>query len=199
MEQKITSFEQLYNTYKKGQQTIKNATQQLFNQRADIQQAKTKETFTTSSKKFKLVIYYSHRQDGTPYSIGEIKAKFNRKYTDSYDYETGAGGKTRTNHYLAVKKLLNYVEQNKANIYKALLIVNDWEKNQEHTIGVFPRGSIELGNFIEPLWNKDDKGNILYNGLPLLPLRTDVMRKENVPMTLQVKENEPKHFTTKNY
>lgn len=144
-------------------------------------QDEKKKFFKTNQTKFKLVVYWSHREDGTPYSVQEIQARYNRKYIASYDYVPAADNKTRTDHELAMVKLLKTMKLYKNNIIKCYLIMNDWQKMQEITIGYFPRGDYDLGNMVYPVFTKPcAKGHRYVDFLPLEPIRIDMMRVENL-------------------
>lgn len=140
----------------------------------------SKKIFTTNRTKFKLVIYWNLKPDGTPYSVFEKQRRMNRKYIYSYDY-TDVGGYNTTDHRLAMNKLLDKMKRQKDAIDKAFLIMNDWENNKELTIGDFPNGDKEQGNFVHPCFSKpNEKGHRYVHSLPREPLRIDEMREQTL-------------------
>ncbi len=147
----------------------------------------TKKIFTTNQSKFKLVVYWSHKPCGTPYSVFEMQMNYNRKYINSYDYN-GVKGFNVTDHKLALQKLLKKMEIDKAKIIKAFLIMNDYTNRKELTIGKFPKGDISIGDFIQPQFlNPNEKGHVYVHGLPCEPLRIDDMRIQNFDYRKQTK------------
>lgn len=84
-----------------------------------------------NTTKFKLVVYWSHRPNGTPFTAFEKSMKWNRKPIPSYDYIHGAGNVTITRHDIAHEKCLEYIKQHWATIDYAELWMNDFDNKIE--------------------------------------------------------------------
>ena len=147
---------------------------------AQDQGQKMRETDLT---KFKLVVYYSHKSSGVPYSYLDIEGKKNRKYHDSHDFIlTSEGNKTR--HDLALNKLLNHLEKWKSHIYSALIFVNDFTNSQQLLIGKFHKNE-EFNQFIQPLFKSYDNNQVFYSDLIAPPLQIYALRSKILPANKQ--------------
>lgn len=96
-------------------------------------------THIHNTTKFKLVCFYSHKPDGTPYTSWEKSLNKNRKYHDSYDYENFQGGIKVTRHDKAFAKLLSHVDMHFENIDRAMLFMNDHANQKEILIGYWDK------------------------------------------------------------
>lgn len=135
--------------------------------------------------KFKLVVYYSHKSSGVPYSYLDIEGKKNRKYHDSHDFIlTPDGYKTR--HDLALNKLLSHLEKWKSHIYSALIFVNDFVKSEQLLIGKFHRNE-EFNEFIQPIFKSYDNNQVFFSDLLAPPLQIYKLKKQITPKQHQIK------------
>jgi len=120
---------------------------------------------------FKLVVYYSHRSNGTAYNINEITLKEHRKYHDSIDFIPIING-WQTRHDLAYSKLLNHLKKHRDKIFSALLFANNHKKKKQYLIGKFNRSN-DFDIHILPQFTKDEKtGNVFITGLHQPALET---------------------------
>lgn len=124
----------------------------------------------TDTTVFKLCVWYSHKLDGTPYSYLEKQDNKNRKYHDSYDFVLSSDGWVTRND-LALNKLLNYLEQNKAKILNALLFCNDKMQKKQYLIGKFSQNET-FNLFIMPKFTEPYKNAVFYDGLTAQPIET---------------------------
>ena len=133
----------------------------------------------TDLTKFKLVVYYSHKASGVPYSYLDIEGKKNRKYHDSHDFILTADG-YKTRHDLALNKLLSHLEKWKSHIYSALIFVNDFVKGEQLLIGKFHRNE-EFNEFIQPLFKSYDNNQVFVSDLIAPPLQVYKLQNKILP------------------
>lgn len=146
-----------------------------------------------NSTRVKVVCYYSHRLDGTPYTHAEILARQNRKQHDIYDVVPGERGKWITRHDESIKKALRHIQKHQSAIISALIIVNNWQSQTEHTIGMYykDRGL----NFTPPEYTTPDVNGCVYLK-KMTSIKVDKMRTEPIPYDPQ-KENRQNAVTDK--
>lgn len=123
-----------------------------------------------SVSKFKLVCYFKKDKKGNFYSIVDKEKGWNRKPIPSTDFIGG-----RVDHQTAFEKLIDYAMQNFENLDSALIIVNDYVDELEHTVL-----SIDTKNFAHSqqvhIKFKEFKGGIYFDYIDGKPLRTDKMK-----------------------
>ena len=125
-----------------------------------------KHTYTTNQTKLKIICYYSHRKDGTPYTAHEIKQKLNRHTHDIFEFIYGTGNKVIIREDLSIKKILRHLELYKDFINTMLIIVNSYKLNQELRIGLYTRlGGLK---FTHPEIKTDANGNKVLSKLTVL-------------------------------
>jgi len=133
------------------------------------QKITSKNVITSDLTTFKLTAYYSHRNTGERYTEEEIKAKKNRKFHNSIDFVPTLYG-YYTRHDTALAKLTNHISKNRQFIINALLFVNDFNLKKQFLIGKYSKSS-DFDKFIQPLFiQKEQKKDVLYNGLMAEPL-----------------------------
>lgn len=140
--------------------------------------------FVSDSTKFKLCVYYSHKPDGSPYSVIDKNLKKHRKYHDSYDYVHTTNGKTVTRHDLSFNKLLHHVEKYKSHIEFALMYVNDFVKGEQHLLAKFFKDE-ERSIFIMPLFVTDELGigHVYFDRLSASPIETSYINVQTLKKT----------------
>jgi hypothetical protein len=140
-----------------------------------------KKTYTTNQTRVKLVVYYSHRKDGTPYSIYEIQTGRNRRTHDIYEHQYTELKRVVIREDLSIKKALRHIEIHESKIISALIIVNNWKVEEEQTIGKYTRTN--GFQFMEPEYKKDAEGNVRI--CKAIILKRDKMRIETLKFKQQ--------------
>lgn len=138
---------------------------------------KTK-TYTTNQTRVKLICYYSHRKDGTPYSIYEIQRGQNRRAHDIYEGKYTDGKKFVIREDLSIQKALRHIEIHEQKIISALIIVNNWKKEEEQTLGKYSRTGGLV--FTMPTFKAELSGNVLIQSAVIL--KRDKMRVEKLQL-----------------
>ena len=139
-----------------------------------------KKEFTSNQTKFKMCVYWSHKEDGTPYSVYEKQRRMNRKYIPSYDYTQGPNQYNITDHRAGLQKLLQKMENQKKHIEKAIIFMNDYKNGLELRIGEFPGGEFDEGKFVSPIFTpRNEKGHRYVSHLEREALQVDTMRTQN--------------------
>jgi hypothetical protein len=144
-----------------------------------------KRAHTTNTTRVKIVCYYSHRSDGTPYSIYEMQRSMNRKAHDIYEFIYSENKKAIVREDLSIKKAKRHLEKHKEKIISALIFVNDWKTKQECMIGKYHR---DYGmQYKDPEFTEADfDGNIYIKKIHSLQrdeLRTQILELETIVRT----------------
>lgn len=107
--------------------------------------------------KFKLVLYFIKKKDGTYYTDFEIKAKHNRKPIPSIDL-SGVSGHYRLDHEAAYNTLIDkYFIENIDNVFTAMLFVMDYVDETETMIMEFnPKYPVKNKSVIPRFVNKGE-------------------------------------------
>jgi hypothetical protein len=117
---------------------------------------------------FKIVVWYSHHSDGTPFTPEEIKTKQNRKYHDSKDFIYSKNGWI-TRHDIAYQKLCTHVEKNRNKILTALLFCNDISRKKQYLISKYSKNN-EFDVIIKPQFASADNRHVFFYKLVAEPL-----------------------------
>ena len=121
---------------------------------------------TTNQTRIKIVCYYSHRKDGTPYSIFEIRNKTNRRYHDIYSHKYTTGRRAVVRDDLALTKAIRHLELHKDKIFTFLLFANNWNKKEELLIGKYNRTSGL--KYTPPKFKNMPNGDVIMYGVAVL-------------------------------
>lgn len=111
-------------------------------------------THTPNTTTFKLVCFYSHKPDGSPYSIAEKQTNRNRKYHDSYDFVHTKQQVTITRHDLAFLKLVEHVDKHWRKIDTCMLFYNDFQNRKEVKIGQWYKSDFDKTQLMQPIYDK---------------------------------------------
>lgn len=121
--------------------------------------------YTAQETVFTMVVWYSHKKDGTPYSYAEKQAKKNRKFHPSYDFVVSEKGKTITTHNEAWEKALSYLTRKRNTIITAFIETNidgkDYQvaKVTQHVFHVYAKPVYGIGKNLNDVIIRKWDGN----------------------------------------